>query len=101
MRMLMDVHFPIEPFNSAIRDGTAGEKIQRILETIKPEAAYFSEQDGNRGCTLVVNVDNASEVPALAEPFFLTFEAAVEFRICMTPEDLGAAGLDKLGEEWG
>ena len=101
MRMLMHVHFPIEPFNSAVRDGTAGEKIGRILEAIEPEATYFSEQDGNRGCTLVVNVDSASDVPRLAEPFFLTFEAAVEFRICMTPEDLGASGLEQLGEEWG
>ena len=101
MRMLMQVHFPIEPFNSAVRDGTAGEKLQRILASIEPEAAYFTEQDGNRGCTLIVNVSSPSDVPRLAEPFFLGFEAAVEFRICMTPEDLGAAGLDQLGEEWG
>ena len=101
MRMLMHVHFPLEPFNTAVRDGTAGEKIQRILEAIKPEAAYFSEQDGKRGATLVVNVDTPSDVPALAEPFFLTFNAAVEFRICMTPEDLATADLDKLGKQWG
>ena len=101
MRMLMHVHFSLEPFNTAVRDGTAGEKIQRILEAIKPEAAYFSEQDGKRGATLVVNVDTPSDVPALAEPFFLTFNAAVEFRICMTPEDLATADLDKLGKQWG
>lgn len=101
MRMLMHVQFPLEPFNTAVRDGTAGEKIQRILEAIKPEAAYFSEQDGKRGATLVVNVNSPSDVPALAEPFFLTFNAAVEFRIAMTPEDLASAGLDKLGKQWG
>ena len=101
MRMLMHLHFPLEPFNSAVRDGTAGEKIQRIMEAIKPEAAYFSEQHGQRGGILVVNVDSPSDVPRLAEPFFLTFEAEVEFRICMTPEDLGRAGLDELGQEWG
>ncbi len=101
MRMLMEVHFPIEPFNSAVRDGSIGEKIQNILAAIQPEAAYFTEKDGNRGCTLVVNVDKPSDVPGLAEPFFLTLEAAVEFRICMTPEDLGASGLDRLGETWG
>ena len=101
MRMLMHVQFPLEPFNTAVRDGTAGEKIQRILEAIKPEAAYFSEQDGKRGGTLVVNVNSPSDVPALAEPFFLTFNAAVEFRIAMTPEDLASAGLDKLGKQWG
>lgn len=100
MRMLMHVDFPLEPFNQAVRDGTAGEKIQRILEAIEPEAVYFSEQDGKRGGVLVVNVDSPSDVPALAEPFFLTFNAAVEFRIAMTPDDLGKAGLDEIGKKW-
>jgi hypothetical protein len=49
MRMLMHVECPLEPFNTAVRDGSAGPKIQRILEAIKPEAAYFSEHDGRRG----------------------------------------------------
>lgn len=100
MRMLMHVHFPLEPFNEAVRDGTVGEKVQRILETIQPEVVYFSEQNGKRGGILVVNVDNPSDVPALAEPWFLTFNAAVEFRIAMTPEDLGKADLAKLGKQW-
>jgi hypothetical protein len=100
MRMLVHVRFPLEPFNSAVRDGTAGEKIQRILESIKPEAVYFTEQNGHRGGTLVVNVNDSSEVPALAEPFFLTFNAEVEFRIAMTPEDLARSGLDALGKKW-
>ncbi len=100
MRMLMHVRFPLEPFNSAVRNGTAGEKIQRILESVKPEAVYFTEQNGHRGGTLVVNVKDSSEVPALAEPFFLTFNAEVEFRIAMTPEDLARSGLDALGKKW-
>jgi hypothetical protein len=98
--MLMHVRFPLEPFNSAVRNGTAGEKIQRILESVKPEAVYFTEQNGHRGGTLVVNVKDSSEVPALAEPFFLTFNAEVEFRIAMTPEDLARSGLDALGKKW-
>ena len=94
MRMLMHVQLPLEPFNTAVRDGTAGQKIQRILEAIKPEAVYFSEQNGRRGGTLVVNVKDPSEVPMLAEPWFLTFNAEVEFRIAMTPEDLARANLE-------
>ncbi len=98
--MLMHVQLPLERFNDAVRDGTVGPKIQRILEAIKPEAAYFSEQNGRRGCTLVVNVKDASEVPMLAEPWFLTFNAEVEFRIAMTPEDLARANLEGLGKKW-
>jgi hypothetical protein len=100
MRMLMHVEFPIEPFNSAVRDGSAGMKIQKILADLKPEAAYFSEYDGCRGGTLVVNVNDSSQVPSLAEPFFLAFNARVRFRIAMTPEDLGRSNLEALGKKW-
>lgn len=100
MRMLMHVHLPLEPFNAFVRDGTVGQKIQRILEAIKPEAVYFSEQNGQRGGMLVVNVNDPSDVPTLAEPWFLTFNAEVEFRIAMTPEDLARANLDALGKKW-
>ena len=46
MKMLLTVEFPHEPFNVLVRGGKVGEVIERILETIKPEAAYFTEQDG-------------------------------------------------------
>jgi hypothetical protein len=100
MRFLLHVEFPLEPFNTLIRNGTAGRKIQQILETIKPEAAYFGELDGKRGGTLVVNINSPSEIPALAEPFFLTFNAETRFRVAMTPEDLGKANLEGLGKTW-
>ena len=100
MRMLMHIRLPLEPFNTAVRDGTVGKKMQRILEAAKPEAAYFSEQNGHRGGILVVNVKDPSDVPTLAEPWFLTFNAAVEFHIAMTPEDLGRANLEALGKKW-
>jgi len=100
MRMLMHVRLPLEPFNTAVRDGSAGPKIKRILEAIKPEATYFSEYLGHRGGVLVVNVNDPSDVPVLAEPWFLTFNAEVEFRIAITPEDLSRANLDALGKKW-
>jgi hypothetical protein len=100
MRMLMHLEFPLEPFNSAVRDGSVGQKIQKILEAVKPEAAYFCEHNGHRGGTLVVNINQPSEIPALAEPFFLTFNAHVEFRVAMTPQDLASANLDALGKKW-
>ena len=100
MRMLMNVIFPHEEFNAAVRDGSVGGKVGRILEQIKPETVYFTEQDGRRGVILVVNLDTPSQVPALAEPWFLTFNAEVEFRVAMTPEDLMRANLEALGKQW-
>jgi hypothetical protein len=101
MRMIMNVRFPHEPFNQAVRNGTAGETIGKILDAIKPEAVYFTEQSGQRGAMLVVDVQSPSQVPALAEPWFLQFQADCEFRIVMSPEDLQKAGLLELGKTWG
>ncbi len=100
MRMLFNIRFPHEKFNAAVRDGTAGATIQRILEAANPEAVYFTEQDGHRGCTLIADVESSADIPRFAEPWFLKFDADVEFRIAMTPADLESANLSALGEQW-
>jgi hypothetical protein len=100
MRMLLNVVFPHEPFNTLVRNGTAGQILGRILEETNPEAVYFTETDGHRGATLVVNVDSPSQVPALAEPWFLNLNADCKFRIAMGPDDLQQAGLEELGRKW-
>ncbi|MFZ0636924.1 MAG: hypothetical protein WA755_13390 [Candidatus Acidiferrales bacterium] len=100
MLMLLHVRIPNETFNAAVKDGTAGKKLKRILDELKPEAAYFTEDNGHRGALLVVNVADASKVPMFAEPWFLLFSATCEFRIAMTPDDLAKAGLDSIAKKW-
>ena len=100
MKMLVNVTCPIEPFNSMVRNGTAGEIIGRVIDDIKPESIYFTELEGNRGAVMIVDVPDASHIPAIAEPWFLNFDAICEFRIAMTPDDLMKANLTKLAEKW-
>jgi hypothetical protein len=100
MRMLLKVKIPHEKFNAAVKDGTVVQKVRRILEETKPEAAYFTEQDGRRGAILIINLDDPAKIPAFSEPWFLAFEADVEFKVAMTPEDLQRAGLEALGKKW-
>jgi hypothetical protein len=98
--MLLHVRIPHEEFNTAVRDGSAEKKMKQILEQTKPEAVYFTEYDGRRGAIMVINIKDPSEVPKFAEPWFLSFNADVQFHIVMTPEELGRAGLEKLGKKW-
>jgi hypothetical protein len=98
--MLLQVRIPHEQFNAAVRDGTAGAKLNRILEETKPEAVYFTERNGQRGAVVIVEVADASRMPAFAEPWFLTFNADVEFQPVMSPDDLKRAGLEALGKKW-
>ncbi|AOK19470.1 panthothenate synthetase [Burkholderia cepacia] len=100
MRMLLNIRIPHEPFNGLVRNGSVGEVIARILEESKPEAVYFTEQDGTRGAVLIVDLDDPSRIPALAEPWFLMLNADCEFRVVMLPDDLDRAGLASLGSKW-
>ena len=101
MKFIVHVSLPAQPFNEAVRDGSAGKKLARIMEETKPEAAYFAGKDGHRGGYLIFDIKEASEIPRIAEPWFLNFEASVEFMPVMTPEDLKTADLEMLGKKWG
>ena len=94
MRFLLKVSIPIEAGNNAVKDGTIGETIGKILSSLKPEAAYFTEEEGKRTGFLVVKLESAHQIPSIAEPWFLAFNAGVEFHPVMLPEDLQKAGPD-------
>ena len=79
MKMLLTVAIPHEPFNSLVKSAKAGEILGRILDAIKPEAAYFTEQDGTRGGVFVVDVQKPSDVPSIAGPSFSTSRPAASF----------------------
>jgi hypothetical protein len=91
MRFLVKVSFPVEAGNdSAKKDGF--KAIQSIIEQQKPEAAYFFAEDGKRTGLLIMNINDASQIPAIAEPWFLALNAAIEMKPVMVPADLEKAG---------
>ncbi len=98
--MLLTVHIPNEPFNTLVRTKQVGPLINRIMEHVKPEAAYFTEMHGQRGGILIVDVADPSQIPALCEPFFLHLDAECEMRVAMSPEDLAKADLDGIADKW-
>jgi hypothetical protein len=93
MRMLMRVSIPVEAGNAAVKAGTLGSTIERILADLKPEAVYFyADDDGQRCGSVVFDMKDPSQIPAVAEPWFLAFNAKVSLRPVMTPQDLAKAG---------
>jgi hypothetical protein len=95
---------PNETANAAIRKGTFGTTIQKILADLKPEAAYFVASDSGERCAVVVfDMKESSELPKVAEPWFLAFNASVTVRPTMNPQDLEAAkpGFDHAIKEFG
>ena len=103
MRYIVKFSFPVEPGNSVLRDPQFGKKMQDMLSELKAEAAYFTAVNGQRGGYIVVSFDDASKIPAIAEPLFLWLKADIEFIPVMLPEDLAKAGpsIEAAMKKWG
>jgi hypothetical protein len=95
MKFIVEVDFPLEPFNQYVRNGTIGGKIGEVLGAVKPEVIYFTDSGVGRGAMMIVDLDSASQAPHVTEPFLLTFNASVHYRVAMAPEELQAAGLER------
>jgi len=100
MKIILNIEIPNEPFNSMVRAGNAGQTMAAILDGIKPEAAYFHAPGGHRGATMIVDIDDPSEIPSIAEPFFLKLNARCKFDVVMSPQELARGGLEELGKKW-
>jgi len=97
MRCLVKISIPVESGNASISDGTLPKTIESILGEMKPESAYFLEENGKRTGLVFFDLKEPAQIPAVAEPWFLAFNAHVEFHPAMTLEDLKKAtpGIEK------
>jgi hypothetical protein len=92
MRFLLKVNIPVESGNAAAKAGKLGTIIQSILAEQKPEAAYFTDDNGQRTALVFLEMKDASQIPAIAEPWFLAFNASIELHPVMVADDLARAG---------
>jgi hypothetical protein len=102
--MLLRVSIPVEAGNAAAKAGTLGSTIERILADLKPEAVYFfADDEGQRCGSIVLDMKDTSQIPAIAEPWFLAFNAKVSLRPIMNQQDLATAGpsIGKAAQQYG
>jgi hypothetical protein len=103
MRMLLKVSIPVASGNAAVQSGKLGTTIKKILDELKPEAAYFSEEDGERTGYIFFDMKESSQLPAIAEPWFLSFNARLTVRPAMNGQDLDSAvsGIERTVKAYG
>ncbi|MDV9192946.1 hypothetical protein R6L23_32870 [Streptomyces sp. SR27] len=98
MRMLLKVEMDTKASNEAIRQGTLQKAMESSMEALKPEAAYFTVENGCRTAYIFFDLVEPSQLPKISEPFFLGLNAKIHYSPVMNPEDL-AKGLSALADE--
>src|ERR671918_3196895 len=101
MRFMLTFRIPPEEGNAAMKDGRFMSTFQSVLEELQPEAAYFGPIEGARGGYFVVNMDDPSQIPAIAEPFFLGLGATIQINPVFTPDELSAETLQQAAQKYG
>lgn len=95
MRTLMKVTCEVSASNKAILDGTLPKIVEETIRQLNPESTYFVTLEGCRSMLMVFDLADPSRIPVIAEPFFLHFNAKVEFFPAMNAEDL-RQGMESL-----
>lgn len=95
MRVLLKANLDTEKGNDAIRSGKLPQVIQELMERIKPEAAYFTTENGCRTMLLFFDLEEPAQMPVIAEPLFFELGAKVDYTPVMNAEDV-RKGLSQL-----
>ena len=103
MRVMIKFTFPVGTGNDAIRSGKVEKVFKQIAQELKPEAAYFFPQGGERGGLIVVDMASSSQIVEIAEQFFFGLNAKVEMVPVMALEDLqqGLSGIQGIVQRYG
>jgi hypothetical protein len=103
MRFLLKANISVEAGNAAAKAGKLGSTIQSILADLKPEAVYFTDDNGQRTAFVFLDLADASQIPSIAEPWMLAFNASIELHPVMVPEDLAKAtgAIEKAVKKYG
>ncbi|WP_017237411.1 DUF3303 family protein [Streptomyces sp. SS] len=88
MRMLLKVQMDTPTSNEAIKQGNLLKTMEGALEALKPEAAYFTIEDGCRTGYIFFDLADPSQMPKISEPFFMGVNAKIYYSPVMDVADL-------------
>lgn len=90
MRVMIRCHLDREAGNLAMADGSLPQVLGQVFGLIRPEAAYFLTENGQRSFYAFADLASPELIPQVAEPLFQRLGGSVEFLPVMTQDELAA-----------
>jgi len=88
MRLMLKFTIPVERGNRAEKDGTLGQAIQALVQSVNAEASYFALEDGKRMGIVIFEETDQARMPVINEPLFAALDAAIEIQPVLSADDL-------------
>ncbi|MER7463423.1 hypothetical protein [Streptomyces sp. NPDC097981] len=78
MRVMLRAHIDTPAGNESIKSGGLPQLMKKLMDDLKPEAAYFGLSEGVRTCWIVFDMQDSAKMPPLLEGLFMQLHAEIE-----------------------
>jgi hypothetical protein len=92
---MLRARFETVAANAAFKAGVVEKTLGDFMAKAKPEAVYFTVENGKRCGVFVFDMKESSMLPVLFEDMFQTVGAEIDLTPCMTPDELRAGLMAK------
>lgn len=88
MRLMLRFTIPVEKGNEAAANGSMSQAIKDLVERLKPEAAFFHLDDGQRAGTIFFEETDQTQMAAINEPLFASLNAKIDIQPAVSLDEL-------------
>ncbi len=88
MRLILRFSIPVQKGNETASDGSMAQALRELVEKVKPEAAYFHLDDGQRAGTIVFEASDHPQMAAISEPLFAKLDAMIDIQPAISLNEL-------------
>ena len=88
MRLILRFSIPVQKGNDAVSDGTMALALKSLVEKVRPEAAYFHLDNGDRAGTIVFEAGSQLQMAEINEPLFAQLNAKIDIQPAISLDEL-------------
>lgn len=88
MRLILRFTIPVQKGNDSASDGSLALALKNLVDKVKPEAAYFHLNEGERAGTIVFEATDQMQMAEINEPLFAQLNAKIDIQPAISLNEL-------------